>query len=147
MVVVPLDDLWVEANFLETQVKNIRPGQTAEIRVDAYGGDIIYHGYVQGITPGTGSSFALLPTDNATGNFIHVAERVPVRISLDPKELQNNPLQPGLSTLTRINTSKPGNRIFSSNVNTIGSAYRASIYEHELDVAELLIAKLINANK
>lgn len=147
MIIVPLDDLWIEANYLENQFEKIRPGQTAEIRVDVYGDSVIYHGSVQGITPGTGSSFALLPTDNATGNFIHVAERVPVRISLDPDELKKNPLQPGLSTVTRINTAKSGGPLFSSNVQTAGNAYRTSIYDHELDDVEDLIAKIVNTNK
>jgi membrane fusion protein, multidrug efflux system len=146
MVIIPLDDLWIEANFLETQVKKIRPGQSADITVDAYGDEIIYHGNVQGITPGTGSSFAFLPTDNATGNFIHIAERVPVRISLDLKELQDNPLQPGLSTVTRINTTTSGDSVFSSHVKATGNAYRTSIFEHELDDVEALINNIINSN-
>ncbi len=147
MIIVPLDDLWIEANFLETQVKKIKPGQNAEIKVDVYGDEIIYHGNVQGLTPGTGSTFALLPTDNATGNFIHIAERLPVRISLVPKELQNNPLRPGLSTLTRINISKSDQPTNSSNVTTTGNAYRTSIYNSELDDVEMLIHKIIKANR
>lgn len=144
LVIVPLDDVWIEANFLESQIAEIRPGQTAEIKVDAYGGRLIYHGRVQGINPGTGSSFALLPTDNATGNFIHIAERVPVRIGLDAEELRKNPLQLGLSTLTRINIGEQGE---PAPIETTGEAYRTGIYDDELADAERLIEKIVSANR
>ncbi|MGJ0484165.1 MAG: HlyD family efflux transporter periplasmic adaptor subunit [Methylomicrobium sp.] len=147
MVIVPLDDLWIEANFLESQIAGVRPGQPAEIRVDAFGDRIVYRGRVQGINPGTGSSFALLPTDNATGNFIHIAERVPVRIGLDPEELRKHPLQPGLSTVTRIKTSEAGEELLTSQIATTSEAYRTGIYEHELDDAEQLIRQIVAANR
>lgn len=147
LAIVPLDDLWIDANFLETQIAGIRPGQSAEIRVDAYGDELIYHGKVQGITPGTGSTFALLPTDNATGNFIHIAERVQVRIGLDPKELKDNPLQPGLSTFTRINISEQGQSLLTSLVHADGDAYRTQIYDHELDGVEQRIRQIITSNQ
>ncbi|WP_340123524.1 HlyD family efflux transporter periplasmic adaptor subunit [Methylobacter svalbardensis] len=147
LAIVPLDDLWIDANFLETQIAGIRPGQSADIRVDAYGDELVYHGHVQGITPGTGSTFALLPTDNATGNFIHIAERVQVRIGLDPKELRDNPLQPGLSTFTRINISEQGQSLLSSLVHADGDAYRTEIYGHELDGVEQRIRQIITSNK
>jgi len=147
LVIVPLDDLWVEANFLENQLAPIRPGQSAEIRIDAYGDERIYHGRVQGINPGTGSSFALLPTDNATGNFIHIAERVPVRIGLDAEELRKNPLQPGLSTLTRVKISETGAPLLASSTQTTGEAYRTPIYEHELDDADQMIENIVSLNR
>ncbi|MEF3076923.1 efflux RND transporter periplasmic adaptor subunit [Methylobacter sp. Wu1] len=146
LAIVPLDDLWIDANFLETQIAGIRPGQSAEIRVDAYGKDLIYHGRVEGLNPGTGSTFALLPTDNATGNFIHIAERLPVRIGLDPKDLKENPLQPGLSTLTRVNISETGEPLLTSSASTAGDAYRTSIYDNELDGVESLIKRIIEEN-
>ena len=146
LVIVPLDDLWVEANFLESQIAGIRPGQPAEITLDAYGSDLVYHGRVQGINPGTGSSFAILATDNATGNFIHIAERVPVRIGLDPGELEENPVQPGLSTLTRVRISEAGKPLLSSTAGVSSSAYRTTIYDHELDEAEAIIGKIIAEN-
>lgn len=147
LAIVPLDDLWIEANFLETQIAEIRPGQPAEIRVDAYGNELIYHGTVEGINPGTGSTFALLPTDNSTGNFIHIAERVPVRIGLNPKDLQNNPLQPGLSTLTRIDISEAGKPLLTSSARADGDAYRTGIYDNELDGVETLIEGIIAENR
>jgi len=143
MAIVPLDDLWIEANFLETQIAGIRPGQTANIQVN----EIEYHGTVEGITPGTGSNFALLPTDNATGNFIHIAERVQVRIGLIAEELNNNPLQPGLSTITRINISETGKSLLTSTVKIDGTAYKTDIYDHELDEEEQRIQQIIATNK
>ncbi|MGR8940317.1 MAG: HlyD family efflux transporter periplasmic adaptor subunit [Gammaproteobacteria bacterium] len=147
LVIVPLDDVWIEANFLENQIACIRPGQPAEIKIDAYGSEVLYHGRVQGLNPGTGSPFALLPTDNATGNFIHIAERVPVRIGLDARELQKNPLQPGLSTVTRIMISEAGKPLLSSTADTRGAAYRTDIFDHELDAVEQLIGKIIASNR
>lgn len=146
LAVVPLDDLWIEANFLETQIERIRPGQSAEIRVDAYGKDLVYHGRVEGLNPGTGSTFALLPTDNSTGNFIHIAERLPVRIGLDSKDLKENPLQPGLSTLTRVNISEVGEPLLTSSARADGDAYRTGIYDNELDGVEPLIERIIEEN-
>ncbi len=147
MAIVPLDEVWIEANFLETQIAPIRPGQSAEIKIDAYGGERLYHGTVQGLNPGTGSVFAVLPTNNATGNFIHIAERVPVRIGLDPKEIQEHPLQPGLSTLTRINISETGEPLLTSNVNTRAEFYRTTIYDNELEEAQRLIREIVDDNQ
>ncbi|MGR9044491.1 MAG: HlyD family efflux transporter periplasmic adaptor subunit [Gammaproteobacteria bacterium] len=147
LVIVPLNDLWIEANFLETEIAGIRPGQSAEVRVSAYGDQVLYHGRVQGLYPGTGSSFALLPTDNSTGNFIHITERVPVRISLEADELKDHPLQPGLSTLTRIDISEPGGALLNSIADTVGEAYRTEVYTHELEGVEQLIEEIIKANR
>ncbi len=146
LVIVPLQDLWVEANLLETKIARVRPGQVAEIKVDAYNDERVYHGVVEGINPGTGSTFALLPTDNATGNFIHIAERVPVRIALDREELRKHPIQPGLSTLTRIKISNFGQTMPHSEVSLFSESYRTDVYEHELDGVEQLINDIIAAN-
>jgi len=145
LAIVPLDQVWVEANLLETEIAGVRPGQSAEIRVDAYP-NRLYHGQVEGLSPGTGSQFALLPTDNATGNFIHIAERLPVRISLDPRELAEYPLQPGLSTVTRINVSGGDTHPLRSLAETGYPAYRSEIFDHELDELEPRIAQIIEAN-
>lgn len=147
LAIVPLAQLWIEANFLETQIAGIRPGQAAEIRVDAYGDDVIYHGRVQGLAPGTGSRFALLPTDNATGNFIHISERLQVRIALEPTELQAHPLQPGLSTLTRIQLKETGRPPLASLADTESEAYRTDVYDRELEGVEQLIQQVIAQNK
>lgn len=146
LVIVPLENVWVEANFLETQIAAIQPGQMAEIKVDAYGSERLYHGKVVGLSPGTGSIFAVLPTNNATGNFIHIAERVPVRIRLDPEELKAKPLLPGLSTLTRIQISEAGEGDVSASVKVEDKAYQTAIYDEELDGIEQRIQKIIDQN-
>ena len=98
MTIVPLHNLWIDANFKESQLRHIRIGQPVKIEADIYGGDADYHGKVAGIGAGTGSVFSLLPAQNATGNWIKVVQRVPVRITLDNRELDKHPLRIGLST-------------------------------------------------
>ena len=105
MSIVPLDQLWVDANFKESELRNIRIGQAATIETDLYGSKVVYHGKVLGMSAGTGSAFSLLPAQNATGNWIKVVQRVPVRITLDPKELASHPLRIGLSTTVTVDTS------------------------------------------
>jgi membrane fusion protein (multidrug efflux system) len=100
--VVPLDQLWVDANFKESELRDIRVGQPAKIEADMYGNKVIFHGKVMGLAAGTGSAFSLLPAQNASGNWIKVVQRVPVRISLDPKELAQHPLRVGLSATVDI---------------------------------------------
>jgi len=102
MVLVPLGRLWLEANFREMQLRHMRIGQPATVVADLYGGHVSYHGRVAGLGLGTGSAFALLPAQNATGNWIKVVQRVPVRIALDPHELAAHPLRIGLSTVVRV---------------------------------------------
>ena len=97
MVIVPLHDLWVDANFKESQIKDIHLGQAVNLTSDIYGKEVIYHGKVIGLSAGTGSAFSVLPAQNATGNWIKVTQRLPVRIALDSKELQQHPLRVGLS--------------------------------------------------
>jgi membrane fusion protein, multidrug efflux system len=98
MALVPPERLWIEANFKEVQLKHMRIGQPVTVVTDLYGGRVEYHGRVAGLGLGTGAAFALLPAQNATGNWIKVVQRVPVRIALDPKELAAHPLRIGLST-------------------------------------------------
>ena len=105
MSIVPLDQLWVDANFKESELHNIRMGQPATIEADIYGDRVLYHGKVVGMAAGTGSAFSLLPAQNATGNWIKVVQRVPVRIALDPAELARHPLRIGLSTTVTVDTS------------------------------------------
>jgi membrane fusion protein (multidrug efflux system) len=103
--IVPLDQLWVDANFKESELRDIRVGQPTTIEADLYGSKVQYHGKVVGLAAGTGSAFSLLPAQNATGNWIKVVQRVPVRISLDPKELAAHPLRVGLSATVDIDVS------------------------------------------
>jgi len=147
LAIVPLDYLWVEANFLENELADVRPGQPVEITVDLYGSDVVYHGEVQGLGAGTGSVFGLLPPDNATGNYIHIVERVPVRIGLQAAELSANPLRPGLSAVVRIDTGHSGRSVLQPLTATPVTAYKTEVYDHQLDGAEALIQKIIDGNR
>ena len=102
MSIVPVQDSFVDANFKEAQLRRVRIGQPVELHADLYGKDVTFHGHVIGIGGGTGAAFAAIPAQNATGNWIKVVQRVPVRISLDPKELTTHPLRVGLSMDARI---------------------------------------------
>jgi membrane fusion protein, multidrug efflux system len=102
LAVVPLDDVWVDANFKEGQLERMRSGQPVTVHTDLYGGGVTYHGHVVGIAAGSGNAFALLPSQNASGNWIKIVQRLPVRILLDPNELKAHPLRVGLSTAVRV---------------------------------------------
>jgi membrane fusion protein (multidrug efflux system) len=104
--IVPLDRLRVEANFKEVQLNRMRIGQPVRIVADLYGGHVEYNGTIAGLGLGTGAAFALLPAQNATGNWIKVVQRVPVRVALEPRELAAHPLRIGLSTRARVDVSK-----------------------------------------
>jgi membrane fusion protein (multidrug efflux system) len=106
MVVVPVQQAYVDANFKEVELNKVKPGQPVELTADLYGEDVVYHGTVMGFSGGTGAAFALVPAQNATGNWIKVVQRLPVRIKLDPKELAAHPLRVGLSMNVDVNVSK-----------------------------------------
>ncbi|HET8876456.1 MAG TPA: HlyD family efflux transporter periplasmic adaptor subunit [Casimicrobiaceae bacterium] len=108
MAIVPLDQVWVDANFKEPQLATMRIGQPATLTADLYGGKVRYHGTVVGFGAGTGSAFALLPAQNATGNWIKIVQRVPVRVALDAQELTAHPLQIGLSMQVEVDTHQRG---------------------------------------
>jgi len=146
LTIVPLEHLWVEANVRETELRQIRPGQPAEVAVDLYGKHRTYHGTVEGAMPGTGSVFALLPPDNATGNFIHIVQRVPVRIALDKEEILKQPIRPGLSTVTSIDINSPGQPLRASLADTSTQEYGTDIFADELAAAELKAREIVMAN-
>jgi membrane fusion protein (multidrug efflux system) len=104
LAIVPVQEIHVDANFKEVQLERVRAGQKAELIADVYGKSVVYHGTVEGFSGGTGSAFALIPAQNATGNWIKVVQRLPVRIRLDPDELKANPLKVGLSMTVTIDT-------------------------------------------
>jgi len=105
MTIVPTGSVYVDANFKEGQLAKVRPGQKVELISDLYGDDVVYHGRVAGFSGGTGSAFALIPAQNATGNWIKVVQRLPVRVQLDPRELRAHPLRVGLSMEAKIDVS------------------------------------------
>ena len=107
LAVVPEEQLWVDANFKETQLRHLKVGQAARVVADVYGSGVTFHGRVAGVSAGTGAAFALLPAQNASGNWIKVIQRVPVRIALDPRELAEHPLRIGLSTEVNVDTATP----------------------------------------
>ena len=108
MTVVPVDKVYVNANFKEVQLRKVRPGQPADVVSDLYGGKVVYHGHVVGFSGGTGSAFAVIPAQNATGNWIKVVQRLPVRIALKPDELRAHPLRVGLSTTVKVDVTGAG---------------------------------------
>ncbi|HUB84642.1 MAG TPA: HlyD family efflux transporter periplasmic adaptor subunit [Rhizomicrobium sp.] len=105
MAVVPLSDVWIEANFKEGQLEDMRIGQPATVKADIYGGGVTYHGKIVGLGAGSGSAFALLPPQNASGNWVKIVQRVPVRIALDPQELRKHPLRVGLSVTVSVDVA------------------------------------------
>ena len=146
MTLVPLEHLWVEANLRETEMARIRPGQPAEITVDLYGESHIYHGTVEGLVPGTGSVFALLPPNNAAGNFIHIVERIPVRIALRKEEILKNPIRPGLSTRTSIYVGESEQPLGASLVKVSSQEYETDIFIDELADAQARAQEIIKNN-
>ncbi|MDB5774809.1 MAG: Membrane fusion component of tripartite multidrug resistance system [Herbaspirillum sp.] len=145
MSIVPLDQLWIDANFKESELRNIRIGQPATIEADIYGGKVTYHGKVVGLSAGTGSAFSLLPAQNANGNWIKVVQRLPVRIALDPRELKANPLRIGLSTLVTVDTHDRGGQ-------TLGLAmpatpvYSTQALRQPMQEADALADRIVQAN-
>jgi membrane fusion protein (multidrug efflux system) len=144
--IVPLDHLWIEANLWENRMARIRPGQPAIIKVDLYGSDQIYHGEVAGLVPGSGAVFATLPPDNATGNFIRIVQRIPVRIDLRADELEKQPLRPGLSTVASIDVSGPLQSPNKSIVKTTTDEYLTNIYDKDLADAKSRADKIVKDN-
>ncbi len=145
MAVVPAAGLWVDANFKETQLAHMRIGQTATVISDLYGDEVKYTGKVVGLDMGTGSAFSLLPAQNATGNWIKVVQRLPVRIELDAKQLSDHPLRIGLSTLVNVDTTNRDGQVLSSQVRT-SPAYESNARELDLEPVNTLIQNIVKAN-
>jgi len=145
MTVVPLHDLWVEANFKESQLRHLRIGQDATIESDLYGNDAAFHGKVVGLGAGTGSAFSLLPAQNATGNWIKVVQRVPVRISLDNAELDKHPLRVGLSTAVTVDITDDGGRVLPASPAQRPVA-QTTVYERMASQADAQAEQVIRAN-
>lgn len=145
MAVVPATNLWIDANFKETQLAHMRIGQPATVISDIYGDDVKYTGKVVGLDMGTGSAFSLLPAQNATGNWIKVVQRLPVRIELDEKQLAEHPLRIGLSTLVEVNTTDRDGEMLASQVRS-SPVYESNAREIALEPVNKLIDEIIQAN-
>jgi membrane fusion protein, multidrug efflux system len=144
MTVIPLHSLWLDANFKESQLQHLRIGQPVEIRTDVYGGDALFHGRVAGVAAGTGAAFSLLPPQNASGNWIKVVQRVPVRITLDPKELQKHPLRIGLSATATADTHDRGGEVLAAS--PAGVTSDTAVYSKESAAANLAAEAIVSAN-
>jgi membrane fusion protein, multidrug efflux system len=145
MTVVPLHDLWVDANFKEGQLRHIRIGQPAKIVSDVYGSSVEYHGKVIGLGAGTGSAFSLLPAQNATGNWIKVVQRVPVRIALNDQDLDKHPLRVGLSTEVTIDITDDHGAALAQAPSDKPLA-QTSVYDQMASKADAEADQIIQAN-
>lgn len=145
MAVVTTEQMWLDANFKETQLTHMRIGQPVEIHFDLYGKDKTFNGKVIGIEMGTGSAFSLLPTQNATGNWIKVVQRVPVRIQLDPQQLAENPLRIGLSATVKVNvTDSQGETLRNQAPAT--TLYSTNVLQYDESAVNNLIESIIRDN-
>ncbi|KVW43614.1 efflux RND transporter periplasmic adaptor subunit [Burkholderia ubonensis] len=143
MSVVPLNAVWVDANFKEVQLNHMRIGQPVELTADIYGSSVVYHGKVIGFSAGTGSAFSLLPAQNATGNWIKVVQRLPVRIELDPKDLEKHPLRIGLSMQVDVNIKDESGNQLGNVQNTV---YQTDVFAKYGDEANAEIARIVAEN-
>ncbi|MBN3965380.1 efflux RND transporter periplasmic adaptor subunit [Pseudomonas gregormendelii] len=145
MAVIPLDQLWIDANFKETQLRDMRIGQPVDIEADLYGSDVKYSGTIDSLGAGTGSAFALLPAQNATGNWIKIVQRVPVRIHINAEELARHPLRVGLSTQVDVNLHDQSGPVLAQQPPQKAS-FSTNVYDRQLAEADAMIAQLIHDN-
>ncbi len=145
MTVIPLNSLWVDANFKEVQLRHLRIGQPAQVRSDLYGGSYIFHGHVEGMSAGTGAAFSLLPAQNASGNWIKVVQRVPVRIQIDDGDLVNSPLRVGLSATVTVDTTNRDGPVLATRPadRPVGDT---EVYAQDLDKANAEADAVVNRN-
>ena len=145
MTVIPLEQVWVDANFKESQLRGMRIGQPVEVTADVYGGKVTYHGKVEGLSAGTGAAFALLPAQNATGNWIKVVQRVPVRVALDPKELAAHPLRVGLSMEAKVDIADQSGKSLAD-VPPTKPVAQTAVFDTHSEGADAMVRKIIAAN-
>jgi len=143
--IVALSEVWVDANFKEGQLRNLRIGQPAELEADVYGKKVTYHGTIEGLGAGTGAAFALLPAQNATGNWIKVVQRVPVRIALDAKEVAAHPLRVGLSMDVRVDVGNTEGRVLAD-ARQRPARTQTSVFDRGDEQADAEVRKIIAAN-
>jgi membrane fusion protein (multidrug efflux system) len=144
MAVVPLNDVWVDANFKEVQLADMRVGQPVAVTADIYGGAVTYHGRIEGVGAGSGSAFALLPPQNASGNWIKIVQRVPVRIALNPRELAEHPLRIGLSVTAEVDVHDRNGPLVTSKVGQ--GPTTADTGEDNQAATDALIGRILREN-
>jgi len=147
MSVIPLDQIWVEANFKEVQLRQMRIGQPVRLTADLYGGKVEYDGHVAGLGAGTGAAFALLPAQNATGNWIKVVQRVPVRVEIDAKQLAEHPLRVGLSMEAIVDVAQQqGGAPLLDGAPSARRSSATQVFETQRDEAERRVREIIVTN-
>lgn len=145
MAIVPSQGMWIDANFKETQLADMRIGQPAKVTTDFYGKDIVFNGTVVGLDMGTGSAFSLLPAQNATGNWIKVVQRLPVRVALEPTQLEQYPLRLGLSTEVTVDTLNKDGKVLAKGMRE-APAYHTSALAIDISPADKIVTEIINSN-
>lgn len=145
LTIIPLKEIWVDANYKESQLRHIRIGQRVALTSDIYGSKVDYHGHVSGIGSGTGAAFALLPAQNATGNWIKVVQRVPVRIALDKQEVDAHPLRVGMSMEATVDLASPGTSALA-NAATPREENQTHVYSRNDPEVDAMVARIIAAN-
>ncbi|MBV7564904.1 efflux RND transporter periplasmic adaptor subunit [Pseudomonas sp. sia0905] len=145
MAVVPLHEVWIDANFKETQLREMRIGQPVTVEADLYGDDVTYKGHVESLGVGTGSAFSLLPAQNASGNWIKIVQRLPVRIRLDDEALEKHPLRIGLSTTVTVDLhDQDGAQLTTQTPKQ--ARFSTAVYDAPLGQADALIERIIHDN-
>ncbi|MBD9654901.1 efflux RND transporter periplasmic adaptor subunit [Pseudomonas sp. PDM12] len=145
MAVVPLHEVWIDANFKETQLREMRIGQPVTVEADLYGDDVTYQGHVESLGVGTGSAFSLLPAQNASGNWIKIVQRLPVRIRLDDEALDKHPLRIGLSTTVTVDLHDQSGAQLTTQMPK-EARFSTAVYDAPLGEADALIERIIHAN-
>jgi membrane fusion protein (multidrug efflux system) len=145
MAIVPLEQTWIDANFKETQLNKMRIGQPVTVTSDLYGDNVVYHGTVENLGIGTGSAFSLLPAQNATGNWIKVVQRLPVRIQIDPQDLQKHPLRIGLSMIVDVDLHQQNGELLAQ-APVLKPRFETNVYAQQLDGVDPLVTKIIAEN-
>ncbi|MEO5628786.1 MAG: efflux RND transporter periplasmic adaptor subunit [Thermomonas sp.] len=145
MAIIPLDEVWVDANFKETQLRQLRLGQPVELHSELYGDEVTYHGKLESLGLGTGAAFSILPAQNASGNWIKIVQRVPVRITLDKKELQQHPLRLGLSMSVDVDLHDSGHGLLPT-ANASAPTLSTNAYARQQTNADALIDRVIDEN-
>ncbi|AIR04511.1 hemolysin D [Cedecea neteri] len=145
LAIVPLDQVWVDANFKESQMQAMRLGQKVTLTADLYGDDVEYQGTIESLGIGTGSAFSLLPAQNASGNWIKIVQRLPVRITLDPHDMQKHPLRVGLSMFARVDIRNADGHLLPQKT-VAAPRFTTDVYQNALDEADKLVTKILHDN-